>query len=65
MAKASHTSIEHNPKSPIVSSQALGWDPILVEEFQQPPGGIELQSGADPTIGHYVAGYWRFLRHGT
>ncbi|MEO0536719.1 MAG: helix-turn-helix domain-containing protein [Cyanobacteria bacterium P01_A01_bin.123] len=27
---------------PVVSSQALGWQPILVEEFQQPPGGIEI-----------------------
>jgi AraC family transcriptional regulator len=50
MAKASHTSIEHDPKLPIVSSQALGWEPILVEEFQQPPGGIEYQSSVDHAI---------------
>lgn len=50
MVKAFHTSIEHNPKLPIVSSQTLGWQPILVEEFQEPPRGVELQSEADPTI---------------
>ncbi|MBD2104299.1 AraC family transcriptional regulator [Leptolyngbya sp. FACHB-261] len=50
MAKASQTSIDHKPKLPIVSSQTLGWEPILVEEFQEPPGGVELQSEADPTI---------------
>lgn len=50
MVKASHTSIERNSKLPLVSSQALGWEPILVEEFQEPPGGVELQSEADPTI---------------
>lgn len=50
MVKAFHTSIEHNFKLPLVSSQALGWEPILVEEFQEPPGGVELQSEANPTI---------------
>ncbi len=50
MAKTSHISIERSPESQIVSSQALGWEPILVEEFQQPPGGVELQSEKDPTI---------------
>jgi AraC family transcriptional regulator len=27
--------------SPIASSQALGWEPLLVEEFQSPPGGMD------------------------
>ncbi len=30
--------------SPIVSSQDLGWESIIVEEFQLPPGGCELDS---------------------
>jgi len=40
MAKASHTPTR-DPKLPIASSQNLGWESIIVEEFQQPPGGIE------------------------
>jgi AraC family transcriptional regulator len=31
-----------NPSAPIATSAALGWQPLLVEEFQQPPGGIEV-----------------------
>lgn len=28
--------------TPIVSSQPLGWEPLLMEEFQQPPGGVAI-----------------------
>ncbi len=27
--------------APIISSQALDWKLLIVEEFQQPPGGID------------------------
>lgn len=50
MVKGSHPSREYNPKVPIVSSQALSWEPIVVEEFQESAGGIALQSEADPTV---------------
>jgi AraC family transcriptional regulator len=46
MANSSET---HNRRSsglqlpaPIASSQPLGWQPLVVEEFQQPPGGMDL-----------------------
>lgn len=38
--------------APIVSSQALGWEPLLVEEFQQPPGGINVP---EAWAGHSIA----------
>ncbi len=37
---------------PIASSQALGWQPLLVEEFQEPPGGTDLPEAWE---GHSVA----------
>jgi AraC family transcriptional regulator len=40
MTSASHPSIPRGPEVPIASSQALGWKPLLVEEFQQPSGGM-------------------------
>ncbi len=45
MAKASQgksTSLSRVEPTPIASSQPLGWQPLLVEEFQQPPGGADL-----------------------
>ncbi|GET41542.1 helix-turn-helix domain-containing protein [Microseira wollei] len=49
MVKASQTGSTNlsNRKIPslIVSSQALGWEPLLVEEFQQPPSGIDIPEG--------------------
>jgi AraC family transcriptional regulator len=47
MAKASPAMTETaNPPNvdcyaPIASSLALGWEPLLVEEFQSPPGGMD------------------------
>ena len=38
-----------NP-SPIISSQNLGWESIIVEEFQQPPGMCEPDSWQEHTI---------------
>ncbi|MEM8808264.1 MAG: AraC family transcriptional regulator [Cyanobacteria bacterium P01_G01_bin.38] len=38
--------------TPIVSSQALGWQPLLAEEFQQPPGGTDLP---EAWAGHSIA----------
>ncbi|WNZ25698.1 helix-turn-helix transcriptional regulator [Leptolyngbya sp. NK1-12] len=40
------------PPSPILSSQALGWEPLLVEEFQQPPGGVDVP---EAWPGHSIA----------
>jgi AraC family transcriptional regulator len=50
MVKTSYSSKERDPQQPIASSQALGWESILVEEFQNPPGGMELQSDPEHTI---------------
>jgi AraC family transcriptional regulator len=50
MVKTSNLSIKSDPQQPIASSQALGWESILVEEFHQPPGGIELQPNPEHTI---------------
>ncbi|PMB53181.1 AraC family transcriptional regulator [Fischerella thermalis CCMEE 5201] len=47
---AFHSSNNHNPELPIVSSQDLGWETLLVEEYQQPPGGVEMEAEADPVI---------------
>ncbi len=38
--------------APIASSQILGWQPLLVEEFQQPPGGTDL---LEAWAGHSIA----------
>lgn len=43
MAKTSQDKITSSVEpTPIASSQSLGWQPLLVEEFQQPPGGVDL-----------------------
>jgi AraC family transcriptional regulator len=49
MVKESYTSTKAD-SMPIASSQLLGWEPILVEEFQEPPGGGELESEPNPTL---------------
>jgi AraC family transcriptional regulator len=38
--------------SPVVSSQTLGWEPLIVEEFQQPPGEME---HSEAWAGHAIA----------
>jgi AraC family transcriptional regulator len=38
--------------TPVVSSQPLGWQPLLVEEFQQPPGGTDIP---EAWVGHSIA----------
>jgi AraC family transcriptional regulator len=38
--------------TPVVSSQPLGWQPLLVEEFQQPPGGTDIPEAWE---GHSIA----------
>jgi AraC family transcriptional regulator len=38
--------------TPIASSQLLGWEPLLVEEFQQPPGGSNIPEAWE---GHSIA----------
>ncbi|PIG90996.1 AraC family transcriptional regulator [Gloeocapsopsis sp. IPPAS B-1203] len=45
MAQAFHA-------APIVSSRALGWEPLIAEEFQQPPGGIDTPEAWE---GHAIA----------
>ena len=44
MAKASQATHSSNPELPIpiASSESLDWQPLLVEEFQQPPGGTNV-----------------------
>ncbi|MGG6264007.1 helix-turn-helix domain-containing protein [Leptolyngbya sp. AN03gr2] len=37
---------------PIVSSESLGWKPLIVEEFQQPPGSMEIPK---TDAGHLIA----------
>ncbi|MDJ0589830.1 MAG: hypothetical protein QNJ72_07510 [Pleurocapsa sp. MO_226.B13] len=36
--------------SPIVSSESLGWESIIVEEFQEPPGNFEFASSQEHII---------------
>jgi AraC family transcriptional regulator len=49
-------SVPHPPTPnlpvPIASSKALDWYPLLVEEFQQPPGGMDIP---DVWAGHSIA----------
>lgn len=55
MAKATqHKSspLSGSGPTPIASSQTLGWQPLLVEEFQEPPGGIDLPAAWE---GHSIA----------
>ena len=56
MAKASQVNRTALPKSdipiPVMSSESLGWQPLLVEEFQQPPGRIDLPGA---WAGHSIA----------
>ena len=55
MAKAPHHDSKPQGSSgpvPIASSQALGWQPLLVEEFQEPPGGTDLP---EAWKGHSIA----------
>jgi AraC family transcriptional regulator len=46
MAKASQVSstplLQSGIPVPVMSSETLGWQPLLVEEFQQPPGGTDI-----------------------
>lgn len=46
----SHSSNDQNSELPIVSSQNLGWETLLVEEYQQPSGGMEFQAESNPVI---------------
>jgi AraC family transcriptional regulator len=56
MAKTSQVNSTPPHKSeipiPIMSSETLGWQPLLVEEFQQPPGGTDLP---EAWAGHSIA----------
>ena len=55
MAKVPHHDSKPQGSSgpvPIASSQALGWQPLLVEEFQEPPGGTNLPAAWQ---GHSIA----------
>ncbi|MBI4784063.1 MAG: helix-turn-helix transcriptional regulator [Oscillatoriophycideae cyanobacterium NC_groundwater_1537_Pr4_S-0.65um_50_18] len=56
MAKASQVSNTPSPKLdspvPVMSSESLGWQPLLVEEFQQPPGEVDLPGA---WAGHSIA----------
>lgn len=50
-ARSTHADLL-SPPTPIASSQALGWQPLVVEEFQQPPGGVDVP---DVWAGHSIA----------
>lgn len=56
MAKASQVNRTPLPQSdtpvPVMSSEMLGWQSLLVEEFQQPPGRIDLPAAS---AGHSIA----------
>lgn len=55
MAQASqqvNTPLCGSGPTPIASSQVLGWEPLLAEEFQQPPGGTDLP---EAWTGHSIA----------
>lgn len=53
MAKASQANSTPLPNpTPIASSQTLGWQPLLVEEFQQPPGTTDFP---EAWAGHSIA----------
>ncbi len=55
MAQASRkisTPASNSTPSPIASSETLGWQPLLAEEFQQPPGGTDLLESWE---GHSIA----------
>ncbi|NEQ46736.1 MAG: helix-turn-helix transcriptional regulator [Leptolyngbya sp. SIOISBB] len=55
MTRASRkTSIpkQHSTLTPIASSESLGWQPLLAEEFQQHPGGTDI---LEPWEGHSIA----------
>jgi AraC family transcriptional regulator len=41
MTQMFYSSVDRDPTSPLISSRTFGWEPIVVEEFQQPPGGLE------------------------
>lgn len=49
MANSAHLP---DPLAPIASSESLGWTPLLVEEFQQPPGGVDVP---ESYAGHSIA----------
>lgn len=46
----SHFSMNENRASPMVSSQKLGWESLLIEEYQQPSGGMTFEAQANPVI---------------
>ena len=55
MVKASqheNTPLSDISPAPIASSQDLGWQPLLAEEFQQPPGASDIPSTWE---GHAIA----------
>ncbi|MBE9183007.1 helix-turn-helix domain-containing protein [Oculatella sp. LEGE 06141] len=56
MAKASKINRPPLPQTdtpvPVISSETLGWQPLLVEEFQQPPGRTDLPAAS---AGHSIA----------
>lgn len=56
MTKASQVNHTPLPQSdspvPVMSSETLGWQPLLVEEFQQPPGRTDLPGASR---GHSIA----------
>lgn len=50
MVQTSNLLSERDPQQPLVSSQGLGWESILVEEYRHPPGGMELQPDPEHII---------------
>jgi AraC family transcriptional regulator len=46
----SHFSVNPNRASPIISSQNLGWESLLIEEYQQPSGGMKFEAQVNPVV---------------
>lgn len=47
---SSHFFINQNRASPIISSQNLGWESLLIEEYQQPSGGMKFDPQVNPVV---------------
>lgn len=47
---ASHPSNDQHLNLPVASSQNLGWESLVVKEYQQSTGGMKFQAEVDPVV---------------
>ncbi|MGV2831164.1 AraC family transcriptional regulator [Myxosarcina sp. GI1(2024)] len=47
---ASHSANDQHLNLPVASSQNLGWESLVVKEYQQPSGGMKFQAEVDPVV---------------